>query len=113
MTFGGGGWDGGGGGGGGRGGRIGGKDGRTMGFMGEYASSGEYGIHGNWGGGDGCYPVSPNYSGSWRLLGSSSSVPHSPSPGGEELLPEKQRVWPSSALQWSQDQQRHGCLAAK
>merc|ERR1711936_647979 len=67
MTFGGGGWDGGGG-----GGRNGGKDNRTMGFMGQYSSSE--------GGGDGCYPsVSPNYSGSWRLLGS-SSLPHS-SPG--------------------------------
>jgi len=114
MAFGGGGWDGGGGGGGG--GRNVVKDGRSMGFMGEYASSGEYGIYGNWLGGDGCYPVSPNYSGSWRLLGSSSSVPHSPTAanGELELLPEKQRMWPlSSALQWPQDQQRHGCLAAK
>ena len=123
MAFGGGGWEGGGGGGGiggggggeGGGGRNVGKDGRMMGFMGECAGSGggDYGVHGNWGevGGDRFPPVSQNYSGSWRLLG--STIPRS-SPGCcEEIVPEKQKIWPSSGLQWPQDQQRQGCLVAK
>merc|ERR1711962_298204 len=105
VTFGGGGWGGGGGG-------VCRKDGQghPFGFMGEYVSNSDYGFHGNWSAGGEGYPqVSSNYSGSWSLMGSDTA--HSPS--GEELLTERQTVWPSSAFQWPQDQQRHGCLAAK
>ena len=112
MTFGGGGWDGGGGREGGGGGGVCRKDGQghPFGFMGEYVSNSDYGFHGNWSAGGEGYPqVSSNYSGSWSLMGSDTA--HSPS--GEELLTERQTVWPSSAFQWPQDQQRHGCLAAK